>query len=132
VKIKAIREVHIGDVRIVTKTLSVAIKSLAENSVKFADIVERARKEIVTEKMLQELFAGWKLGKKHIEALLEKAKKIDELNQWDVYNVLTEYITHTLEVRESTKEHWHKAFANQVLNTPIPALIQNAKKEEAE
>jgi hypothetical protein len=45
VKIKAIREVHIGDVRIVTKTLSVAIKSLAENSVKFADIVERARKD---------------------------------------------------------------------------------------
>jgi hypothetical protein len=130
VKIKAIREVHIGDVRIVTKTLSVAIQSLMAESVKFADIVERARKEIVTEKLLNQLLVGWKLGKKHIEAILEKARELDELNQWNIYNILTNYITHQMQVREATKEMWHKQYANQILSVPIPALIQKIKETE--
>lgn len=132
VKIKAIREVHIGDVRIVTKTLSAAIKSLMDESVKFADIVKRARKEIVTEKLLNQLLVGWKLGKKHIKAILEKARELDELNGYSIYNLLTEYITHTLEVRESTKEMWHKQYANPILHTPIPILIQKTKEQNVE
>jgi hypothetical protein len=132
VKIKAIREVHIGDVRIVTKTLSVAIQSLMAESVKFADIVERARKEIVTEKLLNQLLVGWKLGKKHITAILEKARELDELNGYSIYNLLTSYITHNLQVRESTKEMWHKQYANPILHTPIPALIQKIKEQNVE
>jgi hypothetical protein len=44
-----------------------------------------------------------------------------------VYNVLTDYISHAMEVREATKERWHKQFANQVLTVPMPALLARRK-----
>jgi hypothetical protein len=72
---------------------------------------------------------SWKLGEKHIKEILRRAKKLDEMNQWNIYNVLTDYISHSMEVRESTKERWHKQYANQILYAPIPTLIQNAKGE---
>jgi len=126
-KIKSIKEIHAGDKKFVVKSIAKLFEALAQESSKFADIVSRALKEIVTEKLLNELLVSWKLGKKHIEAILEKARKLDELNQWSIYNVLTEYITHAMKVRESTKERWHKQYANQILYTPIPALIQKSK-----
>lgn len=132
VSIKSIREVHTGDKKMVIKSITKLFEALAQESVKFADIVDRARKELVTEQLLNELLVSWKLGEKHIKEILQRAQKLDELNGWSVYNLLTEYITHVMEVRESTKERWHKQYANQILYTPIPVLIQNAKGGKAE
>lgn len=127
VALKSIREVHTGDKKIVIKSIVKLFEALVEESPKFADIVSRARQEIVTLKLLNELLVSWKLGEKHIKNIMEKARKIDELNQWNIYNVLTEYITHAMEVRESTKERWHKHYANQILAVPMQALITRSK-----
>ena len=77
--------------------------------------------------LLNQLLVSWKLGQKHIDAILAKARELDEMNQWNIYNCITQYITHVMEVRESTKERWHKQYANQILYAPIPALIQKSK-----
>lgn len=126
-KIKSIHEIHAGDKKFVVKAIANLFEALAKESCKFADIVDRARKEIVTEALLNKLLVSWKLGEKHIKKILEKAHELDELNQWNIYNVLTEYISHAMEVRESTKEKWHKQYANQILYAPIPALIQKTE-----
>jgi len=128
VNIKSIREIHSGNKRFVVKAIANLFKSLAEESPKFADVVSRAREEIVTLQMMKELFATWHLGKKHVKVLMQKIRKLDEKNQWNIYNVLTDYITHNMEVREATKEKWHKQYANQILHAPIPALIQKSKE----
>lgn len=127
VKIKSIHEIHAGDKKFVIKAIANLFEALANESYKFKDIVERARKEIVTEQMLNELLVSWKLGEKHIKEILLRAKKLDELNNWEIYNILTSYITKSMEVRESTKERWHKQYANQILYAPIPVLIQKQK-----
>lgn len=130
VKLKAIREVHVGKISIVSKTLKVAIESLMSESEKFADIVSRARQEIITEQMLKALLASWKLGEKNTQKILSMAKEIDELNGYSVYNLLTNFISHVMTTRESTKEKWHKKYANAVLNTPIQTLIAKGGKAE--
>lgn len=127
VNIKAIREVHAGDKSFVAKSIGQIVKALAAESPKFADVVARTRQEIVTEAMIRELFTAWKMGAKHVEALMKQVKKLDEKNGWEIYNVLTAYITRSLEVREASKERWHKQYANKILAEPISQLIVKAK-----
>ena len=131
VALKSIREVHTGDKKMVIKSITKLFEALVLESPRFADMVDRARKEIVTEQMLKALLVSWKLGEKHIKNILSQAKKIDELNGWTIYNLLTSYITRELQCRESTKEKWHKKYANAVLNMPIEALIAGGKAKGA-
>lgn len=127
IALKSIHEIHTGDNKLVVKSIAKLFTTLCEESPKFFDIVDRARKEIVTMKMLEELLTGWKLGEKHIKSILEKAEKADEMNSWDVYNFLTDTISHELQVREKTRETWHRKYANQVLTVPIPEILARRK-----
>lgn len=127
VKLESIREAHTGDKKLVIKSIVKLFERLAEESPKFADVVSRTRQEIVTVKLFEELLNSWKIGEKNIKKILQVAKKQDELNGWTCYNILTDFISHTMQVRESTKERWHKKYANQLLKMPMEALIVRSK-----
>jgi hypothetical protein len=128
VVIEDIRFVHMGEPEVISSAILKTFEALIIECPKFRDVVERTMKDEVTEALIQEYLNVCKLGKRNIEKLLEKARKVDAKTQWDVYNVLTEYITHDLQIMESSRESWHKNVATPLLEKPIEVLIQRKKK----
>lgn len=127
IALKSIRKIHAGDKKMVIVSIKKLFTTLMEECPKFASTVSIARQNIISMQMLKELLTGWNMGEKHIKNILAKARKVDELNGYSVYNILTDVISHELSCRESTKEAWHKKYANQVLTTPIATLLSRRK-----
>lgn len=129
IALKSIREVHTGkEKELVVKSIKKLFEALILECPNFADIVSRARQEVWNEKLLKELLTNWKLGEKHVKNILAIAEKVDELNGWTVYNCITQYVSRNLQVREKTRESWHKKYANKILTTPVQMLITQSKE----
>jgi len=83
-----------------------------------ADSIEWDAVETVLENLI--------FRKKHIEPIFEIIKKKDVVTRWDIYNAVTQYATHSTQIKPSI-EAWLQNKAEKLLETPLEVF--NVEKE---
>lgn len=103
------------------------IEQIMESSPRLKDMIERAMAEHLQEAVINQALYGAGFTKRHVELLLDKCKQLDVKNKWDLYNTITSWLTHEMEVKWAS-ERWHQSKADKLLSQPIAVLVEKGKE----
>jgi len=117
-------KIHAGNAEILKEQYQKFSEQIIENSPRLSDIIKRAISENIQESVINQALYGAGFGKNHVKKLLEKCQQLDIKNKWDLYNVITNWLTHELEVKWGA-EKWHQSNATRLLTEPLSILVEN-------
>jgi hypothetical protein len=104
------------------------MKILVESSEKVSDIIQRSVSEIVKTELLEAVLYGSGFGRNYVLKILEKCKNMDKIFKWELYNNITEYITHEVERANFQKRIRYLDKANNILVEPLEELVEKGKE----
>ncbi|MHA1685223.1 MAG: DUF932 domain-containing protein [Candidatus Heimdallarchaeaceae archaeon] len=92
------------------------IEKTIKAKVRLSELTEIAMREILKEEMLEKILTEEiHFGKRRTELILEKVKKIDNPTKWDLYNIITQHLTHEAQNISENRREYFGSLATQVL-----------------
>jgi len=131
--IKSFNKIHLGEGSITEEAgafFKDLIINITQHSEILRDIIGRNIGEMINSKIYDEILNGINLPEKHIKAILENLKEFDSVSKWDLYNHVTEYITHQLARGSLERRLTMLKFANKILITDADTFIEMSRQRE--
>ena len=128
-----VRQIHKGStVKAFTKHFYTdLIKVMMDNSDKLRDIIKRSMAELLKQEWLEAMIRGTGIGKNYTKKILEKCKKLDKVYTWDLYNMMTAFITHEMERSNFNSRIAYLETAGKVLVMDAQELIELGRQSMA-
>jgi hypothetical protein len=104
------------------------LKALIDSSERVSDIIQRSVSEVIKTELAEAVLYGAGFGRNYVLKILEKCKSFDTVYKWDLYNHITEYITHEVERANFQKRIKYLNKANNILTEDINELIAKGKE----
>jgi hypothetical protein len=104
------------------------LKVLVESSEIVSDIIQRSVGEVIKGKLIEAVLYGSGFGRNYVLKILEKCKSVDQIYKWELYNNITEFITHEVETATFQKRIKYLNLANNLLTEPLEELVEKGKE----
>ena len=131
--ISNIKEIHYGDKNLSKNLIEFyakTIKKLQSISEVWNDVIQRSMQRIIEDKIIEYLLAGSGFGKYKIKYLLKKIKEAQAKTGWDIYNVITEWLTHEAKISWDSKKYYHDKASEMLIsiaNDGTERLVEQGK-----
>lgn len=122
---KTVRKVHRGkETNLMLESFYEGlVKGMIDNSVRLSDLIQRSFSEMIKQSMAEAVLYGMGFGRNYVIKILEKCQKYDTMYKWDLYNAITEYITHEVEKASFQKRVKYLNQANKLFTEDLNELV---------
>ena len=123
-----IRQIHLGNNKeTMMEFYKSFIKEMMNNSTRLKDIILQAMTDKIGQGLIEQVYAGCHFGDRQIKQLIEGLKVQDEINGWDLYNRVTDWISHELNCSFARKMNLQRQ-ANKLLTVKLETLSKEGNK----
>jgi hypothetical protein len=125
-----VRKVHRGSVSdvLIERFYKELIDNMINSSEKLSDVIQRSFGEKIKSDILEALLYGLGFGRNYVQKILEKCIKFDEIYKWDLYNNITQFLTHELERASFQRRIRYLEMANDILVGDITQIQEKGKE----
>lgn len=131
--IQSYRKVHLGKENIAEEAgqfYKALIVELTQHSEILKDIVSRNVAEMINSKLYDTILSGIGMPETHVQKILEELEGSDKISKWDLYNKVTEYITHLMAKGSLERRLTFLKSANKILIMETQQFIEMARQRE--
>lgn len=115
---------HVGKAKtqdMVEKTVAIFVKNVINSSEKLQNLVNKMMVDSIEWNTAVKIFEGLIVQKKHREAILDRLDRTKPLTRWDIYNAMTNYITHDDQLTPNVQTYLETK-SQKVLKTDVKHL----------